>query len=209
MPITAAELMKQLEADPAWVARRDQREFERLKRAAAYLEEQKPILLDLQNAGVHYKSLGAMLHSSEPFPKAIPILLKHLQLDYSDPIRETAARCLATKEARYVWDFIVDLYKREPLRREGRSGTKFFDGLAVALSQTVTPKTMEEFLHLLQDPSHGPSRVLMLHPLRRRARKPEIRRLLLKLREDPELEKEIRAWKKSLDEDSASFILRR
>lgn len=195
--ITAQELAEKLESDPEWVARRDRRDAEFRYKRDQLLLEQLPIIKDLQAVGVDYENLGDMLHSHHPYPAAIPILLKHLQLPYSDSLRAMIARCLATKEAVFAWDFLVDAYRKEPLTREERdSRTK--DGLAAAISATMAPNRIEDLITLISDSDQGPSRVLLLSPLRRRAKNVRIRQVLEKFISDPDLEKEIKAWRQQL-----------
>ncbi len=161
------------------------------------IAEQKPILDDLAAIGIQTSSLGQMLNSEKIDARSIPILLKHLTCEYSDATRATLARCLAIKEAAYVWDFLVDAYKNEPLISGTReSQTK--DGLAVALAVTMTSDKLEELISLLYDKSMGPSRVLLLMPLRRKRKNSSVILALRRLVMDPELEKEIKAWKVEL-----------
>lgn len=193
--ITAQELTQKLESDPEWVARRDKRNVEVQSKRARILLEQHPVLKDLQAVGINYESLDDMLHSSYPYPAAVPVLLKHLQLMYSDSLRALIARCLATKEAVFAWDFLVDAYSKEPLVREDRD-SKTKDGLAAAISATVTSSRIEDLIMLVSNPHHGPSRVLLLKPLRVRAKNICIKQVLREFMSDRDLEKEIRSWKK-------------
>src|SRR4051812_9459209 len=93
--VTAAELAAKLQADPEFVARQQEREIALAKHVARHREEQAPIVLELLEAGIQIRFLADLIMSSAPYPTAIPILLKHLILPYSDITRETLARILA------------------------------------------------------------------------------------------------------------------
>ncbi len=199
MPITAEALMRQLESDPEWVARRDEREALATKKREAMLLAQQPILQDLRAVGVSCKrlNLSDIEQDATVFRTAACLLLKHLQKPYSDAVRESIARCLETKQAKPFFDLIVDSYIREPRFNEGReSGTK--EALGAAVGVTADSKRLAVIVKLLRDPTHGPSRVLLLKPLRRRFKRADVRELIVEFMDDPGLVKEIMSWKKKL-----------
>src|SRR5437667_1331983 len=91
-PVTAAELDARLQADPEFQAGKKERDLALAERVARLQEEQAPIVADLKAAGFGVNRLSDLIMRSAPYPAAIPILLKHLVLPYSDPTRETLAR---------------------------------------------------------------------------------------------------------------------
>src|SRR3977135_965128 len=97
-----------------------------------------------------------------PYPTAIPILLKHLLLPYSDVTRETLARILAVPDARSAWPILASDYRKAPLGEETGSRWGAKSGLAVALASTATEGVMGQLIDLAKDRSHGSSRVLLL-----------------------------------------------
>ena len=107
-PIRTSKLQEKLLSDPEWVARRKEREALLKRKRLAILEEQQAVLEELRHVGIVYNSLDEMLVSTRPYPRAISILLKHLTLEYSDPVKAVIARCLVIKEAISSWEFIVD-----------------------------------------------------------------------------------------------------
>lgn len=143
---------------------------------------------------------------STNYAEVIPVLLKHLMLPYSDKIREGIARSLAVPEPEVIkaWPLLVEEFRKAPIgwgiKLKGdteklKLGAK--DGLACALSATVTEDTLEELIALLKDPAHGESRILLLSPLRKRRKKnPRVRQVLEELATDPDLAKSIATWKK-------------
>lgn len=105
--ITAAELRAKLEADPVFVARRNEQKRERAERMARVEEEQAELLAELRDAGLKIGRVPDLIAMSARYQQAIPILLRHLQMPYSDVTRETIARALAVPDARYAWPILV------------------------------------------------------------------------------------------------------
>ena len=195
-PIAAAELDARLQADPEFRARRKERDLALAERAARLREEQAPIVAELRNAGINVDRLADLIMRSVPYPAAIPVLLKHLVLPYSDPTLETLGRILAVPDARYAWPILVAEYRRAPIADENgvrRRGAK--DGLAVALAATVTRSTIDELIALAKDRSHGASRLLLLRALRKSG-SASVKQAIEELSTDPDLAKEIASWRK-------------
>ncbi|MBW7877198.1 MAG: hypothetical protein H3C47_14555 [Candidatus Cloacimonetes bacterium] len=80
-------------------------------------------------------------------------------------------------------------------KTDGLVHRNFKDGLACALFDLVSKKTMDEYISLLKDKRHGKSRILMVGKLRR-SKQPEIIALVDELFEDPDLRTEIGSWKR-------------
>lgn len=189
------------------------REINRLRRqaiakaAASARQEAAPLLAELRAHGFEeLESVADLVNRSEPYPAAIPILLKHLTRPYYDIVRSTIARSLAVPEpaVRAAWPLLVEEYKKAPMGTDIRAPgeTKKFhldirDALACVLCVAVTPQTLPELIELLKDPAQGESRILLLDAIRRkRKRDPAIQQLLAELVQDPQLAKEINSWRK-------------
>jgi hypothetical protein len=201
--ITAAELATKLQADPEFVARQQEKSRETAERTARLRVDEDPILAELRSVGWDINSVWDLVNTSARYEAAIPVLLKHLRLPhYSDATREGLARALAVPEARYAWPVLVAEYRSAPMGKGIRipGDTKEFvlgakDGLAVALSATVTDETIEELIALAKDSSLGSSRVLLLRGIRK-SKSPTARRAIEELTSDPALAKEIASWGK-------------
>lgn len=159
---------------------------------------QQPILRELESVGVSVKSLWHLSSKEDPHKRSVPVLVKHVQVFYHDQINEILARALGRIQATECWGLLVGLF----CKVDGTIHPNFKDGLAVALSDTATKKTMNEYIALLKDKQHGDSRILMLRKLRR-LRQPEIIALINELAEDPDLKIEIGSWKRRKDESNA------
>lgn len=194
-PITAAELSAELRANPSFVAYQKARDTELAERNARHHKEQASLLADLRKVGCSVDSVWDLVNTDTSYPRAIPVLLDHLAKPYSATIREGIARAVAVPGARIAWSRLVETYKAEPVDPSRQDGRRVKDALAVAVAGIATPDKHEELLSLVRDRSLGESRVLLLAPLRK-SKKGEVRKAIEALAKDPELEREIRSWKR-------------
>ena len=181
--ITAAELLKKLNADPEFVAAREQESLERDIRAAEYRRAEAPLVDELQAAGFRLESAWDLVNTSGSYPVAVPILLSHLTRPYPPAIREGIARALAVPEAIRVWELLTRLFREE-------QDSRVKDGLAVAIAGAASAEVIADVIALARDQTQGPSRLLLLHALERSA-DPRARAALMSLGTDPDLSKEI------------------
>lgn len=180
-----------LESDSAWVARRDAQDRKLAKRAAQARVEQAELVNELGRVGVIVDTVWDLVTTSDPYPAAIPILLRHLDRPYSDRTREGIGRALGTKAARPVaWDQLVAGLQDGSLQ-DGAG-----DGAMVAISAMASPSDLDLLCHLMREQSLGPRRILLVRNLTRSKRK-EAKETLLALRDDPDLKLEIDRWLKN------------
>lgn len=182
------------------------REQERQASVARIRVEEASLVAELQATGLKIQSVGDLINMRERYGAAIPILLKHLRMPYSDVVREGIARSLAVAEpeVQKAWPILVEEYRKAPMGWgiKGPGDTKEFqlgakDGLACALSVAVTDETLEELVALAKDRTQGESRVLLLSALKkRRDKNPLAKHAIEDLASDPDLEKEIASWRK-------------
>jgi hypothetical protein len=205
--MTAAELAAKLQTNPEFVARKQVREQERTERSAQIQVEEAPILAELREVGWEVQSVWDLVNTSSPYPEAVPILLKHLLLPYSDVVKEGIARSLAVPELQVqeAWPLLVREYRKAPMglgikapgdTTEYRLSAK--DGLACALAASVTDETLPELIVVAKDRTLGESRVLLLSALKKlKDKNPLAHQAIPELEHDPELRKEIASWGKS------------
>lgn len=159
--ISAAELMAQLAQDREFQEAAARREAERQERAATWRETERPILEDLRDGGVAVDSVWDLVNTSDPYPRALPILMKHLERGgYPDRVMEGVARALAVGPAAIYWDRLRALY----LRAEGPDAT---EGLAAALAASATPEHVDDLVGLLSEASRGSTRIHFIRPILR------------------------------------------
>ncbi len=172
-------------------------------RDARLHDEEKPIVTELRAAGAKIASVWDLVNSRDGYPSFVPILMKHLQLSYSDRTRSGIARALAVPATSEYWDFVVQLYAEA---RDGKGPVfpgeetefvlGFKEALACALSGSVTEETLPQLISLAEDPTNGESRVLLIGPLRHSKTAISVA-AIEKLRQDPVLAKEINSWRRS------------
>lgn len=101
--ITVEEALAQLQADPEWVradAERRAQHAERVAQLAREIAPEKtPLLAELASIGHAIQSLDEFINTSEPYPRAIPILARALQRCRHPEMRNMIARSLTTPEA--------------------------------------------------------------------------------------------------------------
>ena len=182
---TAAELMAELQADPQYVAEQQRRDEELARKAAEWRAAEAPLIAELRAAGFEVESAWDLVNTSTPYPKALPILLEHLERSYPDRVREGIARALAVRDAKFGWRRLVRLYRAEEARTDAKSG------LAVALAASADDEVIDEVISLAREPVHGESRILLLRALKR-SRAPHAHAALEAFTDDPVLGQEAR-----------------
>jgi hypothetical protein len=174
----------------------EERKRQRAERSTRLRAEEQPILADLETIGLKVTSVWDLVNTSNRYPGAIPILLKHLTQEYSDRTKEGIARALAVPDAKDAWSVLVEEYRKAPVGVENgiRLGAK--SGLAAALSAASTDNVIEQLAALAKDRSNGDSRLLLLSALRN-SKTSAAKKALEELANDPVLQKEIESWKKT------------
>lgn len=186
-PVSAEELMAELEADEEYQAAIKLQDDVRERRAAEWRRAEKPLVDELRRAGFEVESAWDLVNTSTPYPAALPVLLEHLGRRYPDRVREGIARALAVgRDAMFGWDRLVHLYRDEP------AGSDAKDGIAVALAAICDDDVVDELIELARDAEHGESRILLLRALKR-SRASQARLELERMAADPVLGQQARA----------------
>jgi hypothetical protein len=189
-PISATELMARLQNDPEYQRKMQEAEAERDVRVQALRRAEQPIVADLRSAGLEVNSVWDLVNTSDSYPAALPILLKHLQLgSYPDRVMDSLGRALAVGPAAFAWDTLRELY----LKARGRGEE---EGLAVALAAAATAEHLDPLIELLGEDSRSDTRIHFLSAIKRVGGK-RGRQVLETLRSDPMFGKETRALLKS------------
>jgi hypothetical protein len=178
--MTAAEVLAQLSADPKWVAAQEAEERETDERCQEWARAEAPLVKELRRVGIDVESVSDLVSTAEPYPEALPVLLKHITRPYPPDIRQAIARSLAVPEAVYAWSSVRRLFEKE-------TEENVKDGLAVALSGMCDDEHLDELMRLAANRKYGPSRILLLGALER-SRDPKVKRALMAFGADPDLE---------------------
>jgi hypothetical protein len=190
-PKTADQVLAELEADPEFRARRDAREAAFEKRRVDLARAEAPLVADLRAAGVAVNSVYDLVNTRESYPAALPILIRHLDVDYPPPIVEGIARALAVPAAHVAWRKLVDRFKSS--RDVGPQ-----QGFAVAVAGTANDERLDELIELVLDPRYGTSRVLLVSALER-SKLQKARAVLEALQSDPQIGQGAKAVLKKLN----------
>lgn len=174
--VTAEELGARLEADPEWVRKRDERQARHAAEVAklwAEMEpEHAPLRRDLATIGLDVSSIDDLVNMSAPYPKAVPVLLRHLAIVRHPVLRNCLARALTVREAEGVAGGPI---LRE-LRRETDSEARW--AMANALTIVAVPGDADAIAALVDDPAYADVRERLaqalknVRPARRRTKRP-------------------------------------
>jgi hypothetical protein len=86
--MTAEQLMRQLEADPEWVAKRDAREARHAERSKLFAADEASVILDLAAVDVTVTSVYDFVGKQLAPDVALPVLARHLKVEHHPRVRE-------------------------------------------------------------------------------------------------------------------------
>lgn len=185
-PVSATELMAQLAQDRDFPERKEAREAELQERVESLRRAERPIVADLRGAGVEVSSVWDLVNTSEPYPRALPVLMDHLERgDYPDRVMESLGRALAVKPSVEYWDRLKAHYLAP--RGPGEE-----DGTAVALAASATAVQLDDLIVFLTVADRGESRIYFVRPILRVGGS-RGRQVVERLRKDPVFGKEAAA----------------
>ena len=156
-------LLKEEGRYEAMVAEHQRRERERLKRQKELRTAERPLIEELRAAGFVVDTAWDFVNTNVSYPEAVPILLRHLQKDYPDRVREGIARALAVPESKSAWETLRDEFERS--EDPTSQGAKW--GIACALSVAGHDDVIDDVLRLLAEKRHVRNRVPLLDILAR------------------------------------------
>jgi hypothetical protein len=182
---TAAELMSELQSNPAWAGAAHAREVNQRQLEGSLRVNEKPLVEDLRRAGYQIESVYDLANSKLDYSTAIPILLAHLPRPYMPRIREGIARALAVPTARSSMRILLIAFENEEDASE--SGPKWALGNTIdALAYDLAPDEILEIARLAMDGRHGPARSRLIYALAR-SESTEAASALSRLESDPKM----------------------
>jgi hypothetical protein len=144
---TAAELVAELERrkreDPAYRAELERVESKHAERTRLLRIAERPVVDDLRAIGLDLDTVWDLYKIPDSRPQAIPVLLKHLALDYPDRVLESIGQGLDDRCARAFWS---DL--RAMLLNTDRGVVR--DRVAAALSGCATREHYDDLLAFIE-----------------------------------------------------------
>lgn len=159
-PGTAGELIAELEQDPAYRQRQAALQAEDEQQRARLAEAEKPLLADLAAIGIRIDSAWNLYQDPDALPKAIPVLLDHLEREYPDKVLEGIANALNDTSARDSWRQIKNIYLSTPK-------PTVRDRLATVLAGIAVRAHYDDLLWFLHEESLGETRIYFLRPVHR------------------------------------------
>jgi hypothetical protein len=116
---------------------------------------------ELAEIGIKIITIWDLVNTKNKYPKAIPILIKHLQLDYSDKVKEGIVRALTVPEAKgLVAPLLIKEYLLLPNDKEN---LKWVIGNAVNI--TITKDEIAEIFPIVLNRENGLSRQMFVAAL--------------------------------------------
>lgn len=189
-PISAKDLMAELENDQEYQRKNAAFDAEMQAREAVLRTAEQPIVAALRGVGSQVDSVWDLVNTSEPYPLALPVLVEHLEIGgYPDRVMESLGRAMAVKPAVVYWSRLKALYLAP--RSPGEE-----DGVAVALAATATEAQVDDLIAFLSLSERGESRIYFLRPILRVGGR-RGREVVSSLRSDSVFGKEARALLRS------------
>ncbi|MCC8536222.1 HEAT repeat domain-containing protein [Xanthomonas axonopodis pv. poinsettiicola] len=188
---TAAELMAELNVDNEYLEMRRARDIAHENSIVAHAKESAPVVAALNLAGVEVNAIWELSEDGRFDEKAVPVLIEQLTHDYSDSVREEMLRGLATPYARAHWDQLVEIFEKNSLHLS----PKIRYVAALALSGAADDTVLDDVIRLLGDKSLGMDRAPLLLALIR-SKSSKAKMTLLELRDDPDLGKQIKTFRR-------------
>ena len=122
--ITASELIERLERDPDYRARRAQQDAASAEKAAVCAADEKQLVSEIRALGYDIDSVYDLVNNTPhpvltrrflgPYPRAYPILVRHLHLEHHPAIREGVIRSLTIRDGGVpVEKALLDEFDRE------------------------------------------------------------------------------------------------
>jgi hypothetical protein len=107
-PMTAEELLNELESDPEWVTQRDTREREHALLEAETAKHERALVEEIREVGYKIESVWDLVNNAPhpvlkrnfvgPYEGAYSVLIHHLKLPYVREVREGIIRALTVKD---------------------------------------------------------------------------------------------------------------
>lgn len=181
-PMTAAEHEALLANDESYQLMKRERDAEFARRELELRMAEEPIVKDLAAVGRKVESVWDLVNTTESYPEAVPILVRHLRGDYPDRILEGIARALVVPESGGRFTELVDAF----------SETKDANlqwALHLAIAAAARSEHLDTLVTLVRDPVFGRNRVMFAARLARDQRRGRV--TLVDLQDDPDIGRDV------------------
>jgi HEAT repeat protein len=157
--LTAAELMNQLQKDPAYLVRMEAKKKEHEERIDIASAQAAPILQDLTSVGYVVQSLDELRTSKREYRAAISVLLRWLPRVQNVRVKDSIVRALSVPwSTPEVAPVLIKEF--ELASNVENSGLKWVIGNA--LSVIADDNVLDKLIDLARNPQHGKAREMLV-----------------------------------------------
>ena len=157
--VSAAELMAQLQRDPKYQEREQEKERARLARIAVNREAAAPIVQELVAAGFAVNTVADLHNKRLDYPAAIPILLAWLPKVQNLDVKQDIVRCLSVPYAKpLAAGPLIDEFRRA----EDASPTGLRWVIGNALEVVADDAVLDGMMELARDRRYGKAREMLV-----------------------------------------------
>jgi len=122
---------------------------------------ERPVVADLQAAGVQVESVWDVNPARWPYPEALPILVDHLERGrYPGELMQAIGWALSVKASLAYWDRIRAVFLTSNDKAQQ-------DAAALALAGCAGSRQLSELIDFVRQEDRGESRVYFLRPINR------------------------------------------
>ena len=164
----AAKLERELAENPLYDVDAAARTRKINEWGKALSKDEAPLVKELQEAGYDVKSVWDFDPAAQKYKSAIPVLIRHLNMNYEERNVEGIALALRTRDARgLAADALFE-------RLEKKNSDHGLFTIGDALSVVATKKDLPRLHAVLENPRYGAARDLIVHAIVRLERQAAI-----------------------------------
>jgi hypothetical protein len=178
---TAAQLMSELQRDPAYVAKEHADEEKRREAMRKYTESAEPLLAALSRAGFSVSSIRELRQQDRAYQIAIPILLEWLPRISDATVKEDIVRTLSVP---WAGPSVVPVLVEEFKRADDTIGAGLRWGIANALEIVAGDSDFDVINDLVRDKRYGKAREMLALSLGNMKREAAVDTLIELLEDD-------------------------
>jgi hypothetical protein len=157
-PVTADELMRRLNQDPAYLARVAARDAVVEERGRRYREAAAPVVAELRGLGYQVTDIGDLRHSGARYANAVPVLIQWLTRAEERSVKEDIVRTLSVPWAKSAAPTLVQEFRRV----EDETGTSIRWVIGNALSVVAGDSVCDDLVGLARDHQFGRAREMVV-----------------------------------------------
>ncbi|MBS1710003.1 MAG: hypothetical protein JSS65_14925 [Armatimonadetes bacterium] len=151
------------ESDPVWVKLHQEKEDRRHELVGFNMLCFDALAKDIIASGVPIRKFSDLYHDKQARIKSLPVIAKHVRLDYPDQVKGGMAATMNIREADKFVPELIEEFKLCAKKNELLA----LPGLAEAISSAASSKHLPALAELSLDSTLGDERVRFIHRLKR------------------------------------------